>query len=333
MLKKRIKKWLLGTDLIQEYICVGMETFTEIFKIVLSFPTNSTSIDVSKTHVFLGYKPLIVGISFNKCEQGYGALASSGEVCLSFNSSPFKEEIQKNKFKLDKKNIAQLFLKKIIEKDFDDTSFFIYQGVKGKHQFLSPFHQFTNQLLNSLKRKGSNNIGLPGNLYEQVRIAYSVPRIISVISLGSGNQYNMFPTDLHGSINNDLYVSSLRHEGEACKQVMEIKRITISTVSIDSFRDTYALGKNHMHPLKPLEAFKINAIQSEQFNYPLPKEILSYKEMELIDTIDIGIHRLLFYKIINNKVLNRESSTLSHIHQYCQVWREKQGIKTEVLMR
>ncbi len=88
-----------------------------------------------------------------------------------------------------------------------------------------------------------------------------------------------------------------------------------------------------MHDLKPLETFKVNTLQSEQFHYPLPIGALSYMEVELIDSVDIGIHRLLFYKIITTKILDNESATLSHIHQYCDVWRKKQGIKTDAMIR
>jgi flavin reductase (DIM6/NTAB) family NADH-FMN oxidoreductase RutF len=333
MLKRIIKKWLLGTDLTQEYICTGLENFSKSFNISLSFQTNSIILDVTNTHIFLGYKPVIMGVSIKKDDTSYNALINSQEVCMSFHQGAFKSTATKRGFPIDNKSQAILFLKKAGAKKFDDTTVFIFEGVKGEHRFLSSFHQFTNKLVQRLKEKGANNVGLPGNLYEQVRIAYSIPRIISIISLGRENKYNLFPTDLHGSINEQLYVSSLRYGGKACKQVEEIKKITISNVSMNSAGTTYSMGKNHMQDLKPITDFDVLPVLSKKFQNPLNKATLSYKELELIDSFDVGIHRLLFYKIVNTEILNNESSTLSHIHQYYEAWRQKHGLKTEALIR
>ena len=62
---------------------------------------------------------------------------------------------------------------------------------------------------------------LPDNLYKQVQIAYSIPRNISLITVGQNDRFNLFPTDLHGPVNEDHYIISLRHEGKACQQVMK----------------------------------------------------------------------------------------------------------------
>jgi len=318
----------------QEYICTGLEHFSPRLNVFASFQKTSLSVDITEDHVFLGYKPLVIGIPVKKDSSCHEAFISSKEICLSFNTvGVFKQSSVKYGFPVDKKSLARLTLKRIASREYGDTSSFIYEGVKGEHNFLSSFHQFTNQLRDKLKKKKDGNVGLPGNLYEQVRIAYALPRIISIITVAKDGLCNMFPTDLHGSINNEFYVGSLRHEGNACLQVEETKKIVISHVSINCFRDAYAMGKNHMQDLKPIETFKIHAAQSELFHYPLNKETLSYRELELVGSYDVGIHRLLFYKIMNSKILNSNSDTLSHIHQYYEAWRKKQGIKTDSVLR
>jgi hypothetical protein len=37
--------------------------------------------------------------------------------------------------------------------------------------------------------------------------------------------YNLFPTDLHGQPDDEHYVISLRHEGIACQQVLQTRKI------------------------------------------------------------------------------------------------------------
>ncbi len=333
MLKKAIKKLLFGINHPQEYLCLGLENFSNKFNVYVSFREKSSIINVTENHIFLGYKPLVIGISVKKAEAYYKVFCTSIEVCLSFNIGLFHNNKNYVGFPVDKNSTARLQLRVVTVKDLGDTSLFILEGLKGEHKFLSSFHQFTNRLLQCFKNKGANNVGLPGNLYEQVRIAYSLPRIISIISLGKDNLYNMFPTDLHGVIDDNFYVSSLRHEGMACKQVEEIKKITLSNITTSAYRDAYDLGKNHMHDLKPIETFKVTTLFSENFHSPLHKETISYRELELADHFDIGIHRILYYNTLNFKVVQPEPYTLSHIHQYCEVWREKHGIKTEGLIR
>ena len=329
--KSKIKKLLFGTDPTAEYLCTGLEKFTDAFRVFLTTKEPSTVLEVSNSHLFLGYKPMVIAIPIENDHENIKGISMAKEICLSFNQSEFKQDHLRNKFSADRASVARLFLKKIGQKKFGSISVFIFEGERGEHRLLSSFHQFTNHLYQKFKNKGSNNVGLPGNLYEQVRIAYSVPRIISVISLGLNARYNMFPTDLHGVINKGYYVSSLRKTGKACEQVEEIKKIVLSNVSTSYSHDAYLMGKNHMQDLKPIDSFKVSQTNSEMFSNPLPPDTLSYRELELVDTFDVGIHRLLFYKIVNHKILHEGGFTLSHIHMYCEMWRRKNGIKTELV--
>lgn len=72
---------------------------------------------------------------------------------------------------------------------------------------------------------------MPGNLYEQVRIAYAMPREIAIITVGNGINFNMFPTDLPEHVGVGWFIGSLRSAGKASKQVQLFKRICISSIN------------------------------------------------------------------------------------------------------
>ncbi|MEI9943390.1 MAG: hypothetical protein WDN26_04150 [Chitinophagaceae bacterium] len=74
-----------------------------------------------------------------------------------------------------------------------------YEALKGNHHFVSGFHQSMAAISNMLYNKKPGNVFLKGNLFSQVQIAYSVPRNISLVTLGENELYNLFPTDLHGA--------------------------------------------------------------------------------------------------------------------------------------
>jgi flavin reductase (DIM6/NTAB) family NADH-FMN oxidoreductase RutF len=86
-----------------------------------------------------------------------------------------------------------------------------------------------------------------------------------------------------------------------------------------------------MQTLKPLEEFKISTEKSEHLSLPLPSEALAYKELELTDSMDMGIHRLHFFKIIHEKFLH-SGSALAHVHRFYASWEMKQGRKTHYLI-
>ena len=318
-LKSFIKKSVFGVDFPQEYLCIGKEDMAHSLRVLVS--GSSQSFDISDQHLFLGYKPVIIGIIAISNSALHQLLSSAKSLRLLFRS----EESANNP-------VAFLELQFFQIKDFGEEELFIFTAKKGHHIFLSPFHQLMNRMKDSLTKKRENNISLYGNLYDQVRIAYSFPRVISIISLGDGKNFNFFPTDLNGSISDQYYVISLRHEGKANAQVETCRKVCISKVSSSFFREAYAMGKNHMTELKPLESFEISSERSEQLNLPLPLQVLSYKELEHLSSVDIGIHRLHFFRIVHQKTLQSQP-TLAHLHRYFAAWEKRKGGNTRYLIR
>jgi len=145
--------------------------------------------------------------------------------------------------------------------------------------------------------------------------------------------YNLFPTDLHGLVNEHHYIISLRHNGKACAQVEAVKRIVLTNIAADQYKQVYGLGKNHMQPMKRKDQFPFSEMTSTYFQYPLPIKAVEYKELELQSSFVYGIHKLLLFKIINQQKSTDHPSTLAHIHNSYATWRYKQHIESNYLMR
>ncbi|MEX2231750.1 MAG: hypothetical protein WD824_06305, partial [Cyclobacteriaceae bacterium] len=177
-----------------------------------------------------------------------------------------------------------------------------------------------------------NNVRLPGNLYDQVRIAYAVPRKIALITVCDGNKMNMFPTDLHGPFGKKFYISSLRKGGKANLQVEQTRKLILSFMPVNEYRAVYALGKNHMKDMKDFDEFSILNEPSAILKLPIPSAALHYKELELIDSFDAGIHRIHFYKNVHNEKITN-GLTLAHIHQYYAQWRIDHKLPVNMRLR
>jgi hypothetical protein len=235
---------------------------------------------------------------------------------------------------LEKKDaVARLFLKLIKRQPVNNSTIFYYEGVKGENRFLSAFQQSIIDLNNRLFNKKEGNIFLAGNLYCQVQIAYAVPRVISLVSIKAGDLYNLFPSDLHGPVNDQYYILSLRHQGKACKQVETAGRVVISQMNCAAYKTVYSLGKNHMQELKPKNNFPFGNGSSLLFQFPLPKSALQYRELELLESFAHGIHKLLLFKIASQQVVQDAPVTLAHVHNCYASWRYNQGIPSNFLLR
>ncbi len=321
LLQKLLSK-LNGLHYQQEYLCLARESFQN--PIHVYFVKDGQIIkDITNEHLFTGYSPLIFTLTSSDLKEPF----SNIEIVFSQRS------LQPNDLFKKRDALAWLSLRLIQEQKIGSNEIRYYEGIQGQHHFLSFFHQYIIGLNNQVYNRKKENVFLNNALYKQVQIAYSTPRIISLITVGSGGLYNLFPTDLHGQVNEQYYVSSLRHGGNACKQVENAGRIVISQIHTDVYKTVYALGKNHMQELKPKEEFFFSESLSNVFNLPLPKSLLSYKELELIESFEYGIHKLLLYKIISSQIVNKELSTLAHIHNSYATWRYNKGLPGSYLFR
>lgn len=303
-----IKKKVLGVDFPQEYLCVAADKYAHPFRIEIE----SMKLDVSEAHMMLGYSPLLIGIPI---------LTENGDEYITLN------------FLFNEKVIAFIRMKKISAIKAGNTILHVYEGIKAKHEFIPEFSKLLLGLRHYLRSLRKGNVRLKGNIYDQVRAAYSVPREISIVTTGPPGYYNIFPTDLHGRINEEYYADSLRTGGNAGKQVEDSGRMVLSRIDVTHYMQAYSLGKNHMAELKPIPSGG-NMILSEKFGLPVSVGALSYLELERISAEGLvkGIHKVHIFRIINEKIL-KKGSQLAHIHNYAAAWRVKNGIKTEYLYR
>jgi flavin reductase (DIM6/NTAB) family NADH-FMN oxidoreductase RutF len=326
--KALLKRILTGLTIEQEYVCLGYEGFRDPLKVFLTLRGVNSTEEVTYRHIFLGYKPLVIAITFPI----ESVTDLSEEICLSFSGNDFSINSNWKGFPSSKVSIARLKMKKIEVRKLSNEHVVFYKGLRGDHKFISYPSQFFNSIAQRVKNRTKDNISLEGNLYDQVRIAYSVPRKISLITVCNDDLMNLFPTDLHGFVGEGFYLSSLRIMGRACQQVEQARKIVISEVDSNQFKVAYQLGKNHMKMMVEKNSFEFSGKFSKTFTIPLPVGVLLYRELELLNSFDVGIHRILIYKVVYSEKIS-ELQTLAHIHQYYAQWRNDTGLITQYLLR
>lgn len=311
-MKKGFKKWLTGLSVPQEYVCMAFDESDPPFDLHVTSGDREFKVD---DYVLLGYSPVLIAIVQNP------------------NESPWQDDVSLLfKDKSNQRTVAELRLKKDIEREEGDNRVCFFRATAGRHQLISSFNQKINSWWMRWKHTPNGFIQLQGSLYEQVRIAYAIPRKISLISLGDRNAMNMFPTDLHGTLGTRYYTSSLRIGGKACLQVEQQGRLLICDMLLSAYRDVYAMGKNHMREMRDVSAFATRTECSKQFGIPVPQGALRYRELEIADSFDRGVHRVFVYRRVNEVELD-SAPCLSHIHNYALQWRLNQGYHTNYQLR
>lgn len=322
--KESVRKLLFGLTVPQQYVCLERETFSQPLETIVTVEGGVKPVPIEP--VFVGYKPVVM--AFNDPHDFLG----HSKVCLHLYHGVFNVNVNWRGLSADRDSVARMVLEPVSTSFQKMESSKLYVGKAGSHSFLTPFHQFTNSLKEMAKPPMAGNVNLPGNLHDMVRIAYATPRTIALITVEDGGLMNMFPTDLHGKLHSKFYISSLRIGGKAQQQVERVRRLVLAEMPCESFRDVYALGKNHMREMLSRNNFHLSPIVSEKFNFAIPAKALRYFELEVVEFKDIGIHRIYLYKIENEVTLSA-GKTLAHIHQYYAQWRKNNCLETDYLFR
>lgn len=318
-LVKKILNTFNGLHYTQDYLCLAKESFSGSLHVYIVSNRHVVK-NITNQHLFVGYCPLVFALP------GANHPAS---LQLIFSQS----SLQPNESYSQKDALASLELKRVKEQVTGNKSICYYEGIYGKHRFLSSFQQFINGLYNRRYNKKPGNVFLHDNLYKQVQIAYAVPRIISLITVSNNNLFNLFPTDLHGQADDEHYIISLRTGGKACEQVEASGKLLLSQVHCNAYKTVYSLGKNHMQDMKSKDHFPFGPSLSSAFKWPLPGQVLSYKELSLLDSFTHGIHKIMLFKIVTQHQPGFQTDTLAHIHNAYASWRFKTGLPGNYLFR
>jgi hypothetical protein len=143
---------------------------------------------------------------------------------------------------------------------------------------------------------------------------YSYPRRIIIVSYKDDGYYNIFPMDIQGYIpEDDLYILGLRTTNLTLNKILEAKKVVVCDTDSVDINTVYNLGKHSSAAPTPLENLPFGTTQSELFGFPVPDFTGSYKEIEIIQHKKMGYHMLMVGKVLNEKQIRQNLSSLYHI--------------------
>jgi hypothetical protein len=304
-MKKFLRKILFGNIPVSEYSTVTVRD--DIIERVY-LETGNTRIDVSANHWLLCLDPIIFGFWFPKKENMI-SMGKKQAYKMFFNDSAkgggTVADLRVGFFdKIEEEDGTLLLLKlikvKIHHINFIKTRLLFYRHYKKPEQ---DFHKL-----------------------KSYSAAYSYPRRVRLISFKEGDYYNIFPMDLVGDIpQSKRYVFGLRHTNVTLPRIIETKKIAVSEVPYEYKNMIYQLGKHHRDVMS-ITTLPFGIIQSDTWGFPIPGWANSYKEIRIVNTMNLGSHMLLWGEEINEKFLSHAPSHLFHIHFLHFLHQEKKGV-------
>jgi hypothetical protein len=299
-MKRLLRKILLRDTEISEYstVTVAGEIKERVF-----LESGKSVIDISTIHWVLCLEPFVFGVWLTK-EEEIIALNETADFSMYFSDSPVDD------FKMAKRNARAIIRLNYFDKiDEVPGTLYLLKLRKSKIYHVSFWKTWV------LYYKYYNKPKFSFEKYKSLIAAYSYPRRVRIISFKQDDYFNIFPMDLLGEIpQSNKHVFGLSHTNVALSRIIEAKKIVVSEVPYIYKDIIYKLGKHHTGspPSRDTLPFKIK--QTENFGFLIPDWADSYKEIQILETKNLGSHMLLFGEIVNEKILKQTSGNLYHIH-------------------
>ena len=296
-------------------LCLSKEAFQHPIHVYL-YQEDQVVREVSDEFIVIGIKPCLIALQKNN-DINFGT-----NITFIYSQKSFSIACTIPQQAI----IGTLSLVQVTEIKTTESSVFYYQVELGKHQMANKIHQLFRNFNNRLFNNIPNNIYLEGNLYDQVQLLYTQPKVTSLITLKGKDNYHFFPNDLHGKMGENYFVA-LREGGKFCQQIEEMGKFIISDMDVSSFKEVYSFGKIHGQGLSSFNNF------SSVFQFPIPENAVHYKELAIESASTNGIHRIFVCKIVNEESLVENPNTLANILNSYATWRQKNQLETSYYFR
>jgi hypothetical protein len=263
-----------------------------------------TIIPLEDQPLFLGYKPLVMGI------------CASPEKIQPVAYAKTIHLIYRNKITGEKIATLELDVDQLVP--IENQLLILLKGKSGHHHLETLGERIGFRLNELLSKKSSGNISLTPGEYVQLKIAYSIPREIKILTVCCNEGCNTFPIDLFGPAGETHFVLSLRHVKESCRQLEHADNMTARIVRAKYAPFAYALGRNHSR---------------KWHKAVLPADPIGLEEFERVSSLgDYGVHRLFLLKR-KSPAVSLSPERLVHAHISYVNWHKRQGFPLKEIAR
>lgn len=310
-MKSLIRKMLVGDNVISEYSTI---TVPDGIQEKVYLEINGQLINVSHLHWLLCIEPVIFGIWIEK--EAHRAAINNATTCKLYFSGCNKE----NAVSMPGPAEAVLSFTKAQSIEEDAGTLFLLKLKKSHIRQLNAIKRYL--IFQRYYRKN----GLTFPQFKSFVAAYSYPRRIRVVSFRQDDYYNIFPMDLLGDISTcNRYVFGLRHSNIALFKIIATGKLVVAEVPFEQKETIYRLGAHHSSSPPSLNALPFKTIQSKNHGFHIPDWALSYREINVLKTINLGSHMLLWGESSGEQTLQSPAGHLYLMHFLHYLYQKDHG--------
>ncbi len=265
---------------------------------------DGTIIDVSANHWLLCIEPIVFGIWIGKsgfaphkgfCRMYYGDIKTNPEAVLDLAFFNCIEEAD-----------GTLLLLKLADSHIYHLRFI--------RSWLIFFRYYRRD-------------GLTFSRFKSFVSAYSYPRRIRLVSFRQDDYYTIFPMDLLGDIAScRRYVFGLRHSNAALPRIMATGKLLVCEVPYGYKDIIYQLGAYHTSRPPAPDSLPFDWLPSRHFQCYVPVWAESYKEINIIRTMNLGSHLLLWGELLEEQKLTGPVEHLFLVHFLHYLYKKNKGL-------
>jgi flavin reductase (DIM6/NTAB) family NADH-FMN oxidoreductase RutF len=127
-----------------------------------------------------------------------------------------------------------------------------------------------------------------------------------------------------------LFSLALRSTNVSVPAMREVRRVALSGIPASMKVVVYKLSEHHKQPLPNWDALPFPVRLSREFGVPAVAESLCIRELSIVHSQEIGLHRFFLCRITSEEALAK-GTQLHHTAGFHQAYRRRQGVPfTEV---
>ena len=297
-----LKKLFMGNAAsLPKWVCVGHSD--PMSQVRINFNTRrpldpaSTSLhnrDVTKNNIVIELRPQIVGFMFSPEEHAL-IEAHPDAFFLSLHDPGHTRQpgfcigeigLRYNGFKAVGDRVFVMFITtfcrnhclhplRIMGHFFYERVFLLFENDPHNYHKMKPKYLFNNWLI------------------------YSLPRAVALVSFDDGENTNMFPMDLIGVTDSPYFILSLTTIYPSTPYIKRCGKLAVSYVPLAILDTVYAMGKNNKRVCVPRDEMLVSTRLSPLYSIPVPEEAIYIREVEIVDSFEIGFHTIFVATTMN----------------------------------
>jgi flavin reductase (DIM6/NTAB) family NADH-FMN oxidoreductase RutF len=311
--KRAIKKLLLGETTAPERFFVGMaEPQTEV---TVWLQGMGKPLDVTLRHSMACAVPLIVCLAFDKSDDR--SRQHLDRVSLEFRESRGEQRM-----------LGEIELRYHSAIPHSQLQLMLFTVKKAANYCLPPFRLWMHYLVRSYAQwKGSRKADIRMSFLDKraIDVLFICPRPVVLVSASDATGRNMFPMNVMGDLNPDMFAFALKDCKWPARLVERTCRVVLSSVPQAQGSYAYRIAANHNRESIDWYQLPFPTKPSSASGIPIPEFALRAREMEVEAVKHLGSHTFFIARVVQDERY-AAGVELCVIHGFYQSWRMEHGV-------